>query len=77
MPATVAVDDPRPLAAPVTTVGAPCVVNVKFDPLDVPASLDATRRKLYVVPAFSPLIVAETLVGFEPEPALAFGVFDP
>ena len=45
VPASVADVGPIALAWPVTTIGAPCVVKSWSEPVAVPASLVATRRK--------------------------------
>ena len=65
------------LASSVVTDGAELVTNDASAPWVVPASLAATSRQWYVLPALKPVTWAETAVGLFPEPALFVDVCEP
>ena len=60
-----------------TTVGAALVVNDESLPALVPASLDATMRKWYVVPVRRPEIAVPSDWAVVADPAFFVAVFAP
>jgi hypothetical protein len=73
-PFNFALVDPTELAEEVVTLGGEAVTNDASAPTTVPAELEATRRKWYVLPAVRPLTPVETVFDDVPDPASAAGV---